>query len=185
MTDLSRSNAASRRDPLAALLVASVVLSGLIAGVYYCFACAVIPALGGVDDRVFIDVMQRVNVKIENPVFFLSFFGAFVVPVAAALVQRRRGGGAVLRWIVAGVVLHALSAAVTIVFNIPLNNELSDAGSPAAIADPRAVRGDFEDPWVAWNIVRTLLSTAAIAALGHAMLLRGRMASRPASTTER
>lgn len=162
------------RDALDAVLIASTVLMGLIAGVYYCFTCAIMPALAGADDRAFIDFLQRVNAKIENPVFFLSFYGAFLAPLAAAIMQRRRGGGPIGRWIVAALALYTLSAISTIAFNIPLNNDLDDAGPASAIADPAAVRADFEDPWIAWNIVRTLLSTAAIGAMAYAVLLRGR-----------
>ncbi|MEU8139693.1 DUF1772 domain-containing protein [Streptodolium elevatio] len=162
------------RDALDAVLITSTVLMGLIAGVYYCFTCAIMPALADADDRVFIDFLQRVNDTIENPVFFLSFLGAFLVPLAAAIMQRRRGGGPVGRWIVTALVLYTLSIVTTVAFNIPLNEDLSDAGAPSAIADPAAVRADFEDPWIAWNIVRTLLATAAIGAMSYAILLRGR-----------
>jgi hypothetical protein len=37
------------------------------------------------------------------------------------------------------------------------------------------VRDDFVTPWVAWNIVRTLASTAAFGSLAWALVLRGRM----------
>jgi uncharacterized membrane protein len=53
--------------------------------------------------------------------------------------------------------------------NVPLNDELGDAGSPDRIADLAAVRDDFEDPWVAWNIVRTLVVTGALVCLTAAV----------------
>jgi hypothetical protein len=45
------------------------------------------------------------------------------------------------------------------------------ASSPsrARIADLAAVRHDYEGPWVAWNLVRTLLSTGALVALVSAL----------------
>jgi hypothetical protein len=58
--------------------------------------------------------------------------------------------------------------------NEPLNNDLTDAGDPSRIADVAGVRDDFEDPWVAWHAVRTILSTAALGALGYALVLHGR-----------
>jgi len=45
---------------------------------------------------------------------------------------------------------------------------------PDRIADLAHVRSRFEGPWVAANIVRTLLSTAAVAALARALFLYGR-----------
>ena len=49
--------------------------------------------------------------------------------------------------------------------------------TPTGSADLADVRGRFEGPWVAANIVRTLLSTAAVAALARALFLHGRHAA--------
>jgi hypothetical protein len=64
--------------------------------------------------------------------------------------------------------------------NEPLNNDLVDAGDPSRIADPAGVRDDFEGPWVAWHVVRTVLTTAALGALAYALLLHGRAEREPA-----
>ena len=57
------------------------------------------------------------------------------------------------------------------------------SGDPNLIPDPSGVRDAFEDKWVAWHIVRTVVSTAALACLGYALLLHGR-ATRPTAGTE-
>ncbi|MDI2126927.1 DUF1772 domain-containing protein [Yinghuangia seranimata] len=163
-----------KRDALDIVLVAATVAMGLIAGVYYAFSVAVMPGLGATDDRTFIGAMQQINVKIENPLFFASFFGAFGLSLAAAIMQRKRGGGQVFKMIVIGLGLYTLGLVTTMGFNIPLNNGLKDAGDPAAIADPAHVRDTFENPWLVWNAVRALASTAAIGFLGWALVLRGR-----------
>jgi uncharacterized membrane protein len=64
---------------------------------------------------------------------------------------------------------------VTFVIHIPLNDDLKKAGDPARIENLAAVRDDFVTPWVAWDIVRTLASTAAFGCLAWALVLRGRM----------
>ncbi|MGW1549697.1 hypothetical protein [Streptomyces sp. NPDC002346] len=53
----------------------------------------------------------------------------------------------------------------------PLANALVDAGNPARIADPAAVRERFEDAWVAWNAVRAVLCTGAPTLLLFAFFL--------------
>lgn len=156
------------------VLLAGTMATGLVAGTYFAFTCAVMPGLAATDDRTFVAAMQAINVKIENPVFFAGFFGAFVLPLVAVFRQRKAGGGAALRWTIAGLALYTAGLLTTMGFNIPLNNTLRDAGDAAALADPGAVRRDFEDPWVAWNIVRTAASTAAAGCLVYAMRLRGR-----------
>jgi hypothetical protein len=43
------------------------------------------------------------------------------------------------------------------------------------VTPPASRRDDFVTPWVAWDIVRTLASTAAFGSLAWALVLRGRM----------
>lgn len=57
---------------------------------------------------------------------------------------------------------------------VPLTNALADAGDPARLAEPAAVRGRFEDAWVAWNAVRTVLGTGALTLLLRAFFLTAR-----------
>jgi uncharacterized membrane protein len=71
-------------------------------------------------------------------------------------------------------VLYGIVLAVTFGINVPLNNQLEGAGDPARIADLAHVRSRFEGPWVAASIVRTVLVTAAVGALGRALFLHGR-----------
>lgn len=58
--------------------------------------------------------------------------------------------------------------------DVPLNDEITQAGAPDRIADLRAVRDRFEDPWVTANIVRAVLCTASVAAFRRALILHGR-----------
>ena len=154
------------------VLGAATVAMGLIAGAFYVFACAVMPALARSGDRTYIEVMQNINDVIQNPVFFLSFFGALLLTGFAA--WRVRLQRALLRWVLAALIVYAIAFALTSGVNVPLNNALADAGDPARIADPARVRDDFEDPWVAWNVVRAVLCTAATACLARAMVVWGR-----------
>jgi uncharacterized membrane protein len=155
------------------VLGAALVAMGLIAGVFYSFSVAVMPGLAGADDRTFVVTMQQINRAIENPAFFLSFAGALVLAALAAELQRRHGPAVATRWIVAALVLYAIVLAVTFGINIPLNDQLDRAGDPDRISDLAHVRNRFEGPWVAANIVRTLASTAAVAALARALFLHG------------
>jgi uncharacterized membrane protein len=160
-------------DAAAVLLVAATIATGLIAGTYYAFACAVLPGIRHAGDRSFVDTMQRINASIQNPVFFASLFGAPVLTGAAAFVARRNGSRDAMRWAMAALVLCAIGLVSTVGINVPLNDELAAAGDPRHIAGIAAVRARFETPWVAWNIVRTLVSTAALGCLGRALLLHG------------
>jgi uncharacterized membrane protein len=159
------------------VLGAAALTMGLLAGFFYAYSVSVMPGLDDADDRTLIDAMQQINEAVENPVFFLSFLGAPVLALAALVVVRRSGSRREIRWIVAALVLYGVAFLVTVAFNIPLNDELAEAGDPERIADAGRVRDDFYGPWVAWNIVRTVACTAALGCLGYALLLHGRAAS--------
>ncbi|ROR44574.1 DUF1772 domain-containing protein [Kitasatospora cineracea] len=157
-----------------ATLVGAVLLAGLGAGLFYSYACSVMPGLARVGDRAFVDTMQRINTAILNGWFMLSFLGALVLIVAAGLLQWRGGNRTVLLWIVAAAVLYVVMLAVTGAVNVPLNDKLAAAGSPDGLTDPAAVRAAFEDTWVRWNLVRALAATAAFGCLTWALALSGR-----------
>ncbi|MBC9718202.1 DUF1772 domain-containing protein [Streptomyces sp. TRM66268-LWL] len=157
------------------LLIAAVLVSGLMAGVWFAYATSVMGALGRADDRTFISVMQDINEVIQNPAFFLALFGALVLPAVAA--WRVRGDRPLLRWVLAGLLLYVGVFVVTSGASVPLNDQLAAAGDPAKIASPGAVREDFEDPWVLWNLVRCLLNVAAVVCLSRALAIAGRRAA--------
>jgi uncharacterized membrane protein len=162
------------------VLAAGTVAIGLIAGLYFGWGVAVMPGLGELDDRAFIDAAQELDDAIRNPLFFAIFAAALVLPGVALYLQRGLGARPETRWIVAALVLYGIGALTTMAINEPLNQDLVDAGDPSQIADPAAVRDDFEDPWLVWHIVRTVLSTAALGALAYALVLHGRSEREPA-----
>jgi uncharacterized membrane protein len=163
--------AGAGRDP-GIWLGAAVVAMGLLAGLVYDWSIAVMPALTAADDRTLVDAMQQ---TIDNPAFPLTFLAAGALAAAALFQARRYGSPASTRWIAAGLGLYVVAVVVTAAIHIPLNEDLRDAGDPARIGDLAAVRDDFAGPWVAWNIVRALATTAAFGCLAWALVLRGRV----------
>ena len=86
----------------------------------------------------------------------------------------------------AALALYTVTAVITFAIHLPLNEELKQAGGLDGIENLAAVRDDFVTPWVAWDIVRTLASTAAFGCIAWALVLRGRMggAEQPQPPTE-
>ena len=58
------------------ILLATVILTGLSAGLFYAWQVSVIPGTKKVFDHTYIEVMQSINRAILNPAFFLIFFGS-------------------------------------------------------------------------------------------------------------
>jgi uncharacterized membrane protein len=156
------------------VLAAGTVTLGLITGLYFGWAIAVMPGLSGLDDRAFVDAAQELDDAIRNPLFFATFLAALVLPGIALYQQRQLGLRQPTPWIVAALVLYGIGAVTTMAINEPLNMDLVDAGDPNRIADPGAVRDDFEDPWVVSHIFRTVLSIAALGSLAYSLLVHGR-----------
>ena len=127
------------------VIVAARTTNGLLAGVYFCFAVAIMPALHRLPDDVYVRVFTQIDDVIVNPFFMIAFLGA---PLTALLVLKWDHGPLAIA--AAGAALIAL--VVTVVGNIPLNNALADGGSRAA----------FETPWLIWHGIRTAAAIAAV-----------------------
>jgi uncharacterized membrane protein len=156
------------------VLGAAVIAMGLLAGLYFFSAIAVMPALAAADDRTLVDAMQQMIDKIENPAFFSVFLAAPALAAVALVQARRSGTPKTAGWIVAGLALYTVMVVVTFAIHIPLNEDLKNAGDPDRIENLAAVRDDFATPWIAWDTVRTLATTAAFGSLTWALVLRGR-----------
>lgn len=146
-----------------AVLVLSVLTTGLIAGLYFAFTVAVMPGLARSSNTEFVGVMQRINVAILNGWFLGAFVGALLLAIGAAVLNRSEPGFA---WIVAGVVLYAVTIAITAAGNVPLNDALLAAGNVSGSeVSATAARAAFEARWVALNLVRTVIGSASVVAL--------------------
>lgn len=130
------------------VLLGSRLGAGLLAGLYFAFAVAVMPGLRGLDDAAFVNAMNRINVSIVNPIFLLVFFAAPALAVVASVLVRSP-------WAYAGAVLGVITLLITIVANVPLNDALAAGGSRAA----------FEKAWTMFNLARTLTGVGSLVCL--------------------
>lgn len=146
-------------------LIGATVTTGLLAGVFYAYASSVMLALRQLDDRTFVDVMNRINTVIVNPVFMLSFLGSVAFTGLAAVLYWRTDQRTVLWWVLLALALNVISFLITSGGNVPLNNQLADTSS----GDFAALRQQFEGPWITLNILRTLANTGALGVLAWAL----------------
>ncbi|MGW0432807.1 anthrone oxygenase family protein [Micromonospora sp. NPDC003197] len=158
-----------------AVLIAATITTGLIAGLFYAYACSVMPGLRRTDDRTFVTAMRQINEAILNGWFAGIFVGAPVLTTAAVVLHLPTAGRPVLPWLIAALLLNTTTIAITFGINVPLNNDLA-AGNPNS-ATLATIREKFEAKWVRWNIVRAATPTAALACLTWALVLYGRLGS--------
>jgi uncharacterized membrane protein len=149
------------------LLIAATISTGLVAGLFYGFACAVMPGLGQVDDASFVTVFRAINRRILNGWFMIAFVGSPLLIVATGVAQFVVGGPQPWEPLATAAALTVISSAITGRVNVPLNNALDAAGS----GDPARQRSAFETRWRRANIARSVASSAAFGALVWAIAI--------------
>ena len=149
-------------DATFALSDAATIATGLMVGVYFIYAIAIMPGLRRLDDDGFVAAFQATDRAIINPVFLLAFFAPTVLCGIAAFTGRGEPG---YRWVVAALVLNAAIVIITLTVNVPLNDGLKARGDVSG-ADATAAREAFQEGrWVAWNWVRVVANVGALVCL--------------------
>lgn len=149
-------------NTLPALAMLSAWGAGLVTGLLLIFSNTVMRALSSLPPEPAQAAMQAINRLIQNPVFLLLFVGTALCNAALAVLcgLHRDMPGSVL--LLAGALLYlAGPLAVTVLRNVPLNNQLDAARSAQAHETwPR-----YCASWLRWNHVRSALGAVATALL--------------------
>jgi uncharacterized membrane protein len=143
------------------LEVLAIVGSGLTAGVFYAFSTFVMAALARLPPEQGIAAMNSINVTVINPWFMTVFLGTpFVCAIlfVMALLKWSEPGAATI--VAASLIYIVGSLVVTMVFNVPLNNELATVTSAAGGGG--ALWSRYLSDWTFWNSVRTAAPLAAM-----------------------
>lgn len=150
-------------EPIVTGLLWFAALScGLLAGLYFAFSAFIMRALGRIEHSAGVAAMNAINADILRSLFMPLFLGSTLVSLALAIVALLRWGRAGSIEMLAGGILYFVGMfLVTMLFNVPLNNRLMSA-SPATV-EGVGLWHDYLRRWTAWNHVRTLASTAALA----------------------
>lgn len=148
------------KDLLDILTLAGVLGSGLVAGIFFAFSTFVMRALGQIPEEQGIAAMQAINVTVLNPWFFGAFFGTGAVCLPVAMLAFGSAAGIQRMCLLGACALYLLGTIlVTIVANVPLNNQLAVVGANSAEA--RALWSRYLPKWTFWNHIRTAASMSA------------------------
>ncbi|MEU6772872.1 anthrone oxygenase family protein [Streptomyces sp. NPDC046759] len=143
--------------PFFVLVVAGVLGSGLMAGVFWAFSAFVMPGLAALPSAQGVAAMNAINAAAVRPAFMTVFTGSAVLSAMIAVVT-------FVVWPDEGKVELLLGSGVgsfglTVAANVPRNDRLArlPTGAPeAAVYWPAYVR-----EWTFWNHVRAGASAAA------------------------
>ena len=149
------------------IVAAAILLTGIMAGIFFTWSNAVMPGIGKLDDLEFLQAFKSMNRVILNRAFLAVFGGAmlavFLVPVSHFMLFPKP-----LFWFYLCVFfVYAIGVfGVTVNGNIPLNELLDQANlSNMSGNELKALRETIESKWISYNLIRTLCSTIAFACL--------------------
>jgi uncharacterized membrane protein len=144
-------------SPFVVLTAIAALLTAVAAGMMYVFSSMVMRGLDRTGPVDAITAMRGINAQANtSPAFLLVYFGAavvaLVVGVMAVVKLDQPGTG----WVLAGAISAVLAAAITMIFNVPLNNHL-DTVDPAGVSVADAARewAAYMSSWTGWNHVRS------------------------------
>ena len=152
------------------LLIAVILGTGVVAGVFFAFSGFVTQGLDRLPPSDAARAMRELNVTAVRPPLMLALFGTGLLAVAVVVIALFGALGAGTWWAVAASVVYIVGAiGVTAAANVPRNTRLAAAptADDAALA---AAWTAFRPGWQAWNHVRTLTSAVACVAFVLALL---------------
>ena len=138
---------------ITALVFAAAIGSGIVGGIFYAFSSFVMAALARIPPAQGVAAMKSINVSVINASFMIAFLGTGVLCLVL-------GVGALVLWnepgsriaLIASVVYLAGNIGVTMVFNVPLNDQLAAAADPAKAVE---FWPHYLSAWNVWNDIRT------------------------------
>jgi uncharacterized membrane protein len=146
--------------PFFGLVVAGILGTGLVAGVFCGFSTFVMRGLAALPPAQGVAAMNAINVAAVRPAFMALFAGSAVLSALIAVVTFVVWPGEGKVELLLGSALYLIgSFGLTIVANVPRNERLAGLTPGGPEADgywPVYVR-----EWTLWNHVRTVASAAA------------------------
>lgn len=157
--------------PLYAAALCSLVLTGLIAGFFYAYACSVMVGFAVLDPRTALAAMQAINATVRNIYFAPAFFGPPLILAITAGLAVRAGARRGALWFGSAAGVYCLGGLLlTMRINVPMNEALAVTAIPHDSVAALRLWADYAGPWQFWNIVRTAVSTLALILTGLGLL---------------
>ena len=147
------------------LLFFTILLSGLVAGLFYAYSCSVNIGLKNLPDAAYLKAMQLINIAIQNPLFFASFLGLPVLLIITVFKYYHAGVNTSFFLILGAAITYIIGVlGITTLFNVPLNEMLARFNiEEASRKEVSAMRLLFEKPWNTFHTIRTIASVISFA----------------------
>lgn len=144
------------------LLLLTALVVAIVTGIFFTWSNAVTPGLGKLGDKEYLLAFQSMNREIQNPLFFLVFFGAaLLLPLCLFLFLKQNTG---VNFLIAATLLYWIGVmAVTIFGNVPLNQLVESTDiTNSSVLELERVRLAFENKWNLYNLIRSVCSVGSL-----------------------
>ena len=139
----------------------SLIACGVVSGVLLTFSDFLMRSLDRARTAAGVEVMQVINREVFRSVFMFLFLGMSALSPFLIGYASFRVAGFASAWIIAGGAIYLVGVfAVTLVFNVPMNNRLAAmeySGTEAA----NYWTNTYRPQWTFWNYVRVLASAGS------------------------
>lgn len=154
------------------ILLATAIVTALMAGLFYNWTTAITVGFKQLSDSEYVAAFQAINRAIQNPLFFVSFFGTAILLPICSYMQFKQGYSMVFYLLLGATLLYWLGVMLVTVFgNIPLNNALDSFDlQNATLSDIKQQRLAFENRWNNFNMIRTVSSFISLVMVLIALL---------------
>ena len=147
-------------------LFTATLLIGLTAGLCFTWGNAVTPGIGQLDNLGYLQAFQKMNRSIENLLFFVVFFGSFLIGVAAIFTNKAVSPEH-FRLVAMAIAIYFFGVVLVTIFgNVPLNQILDKADlANGTIEELQHLRERFEQPWNRFHLIRVVTAMISFALL--------------------
>ncbi|MEO1517171.1 MAG: DUF1772 domain-containing protein [Bacteroidota bacterium] len=156
------------------VLLLGILCTGLTAGLCFTWSNAVTPGIGQLDDLTFLKSFQAMNQAILNQSFFVVFFSPALLLFLNAFLHRSANRTTFVAFLAAAVLFALGVGLITIFKNVPLNDILENSVLESlSVKELRKLRKQFEGPWNAWHMGRTISSFVSFVLLLIGLVYNG------------
>lgn len=142
------------------VLAAAMLLTGIMAGIFFTWSNAVMPGIGKLDDLEFLQALKSMNRVILNNAFIALFGGAMIAVFLLPVFHFTSSPKALFWFYVGTFLLYAVGVfGVTVGGNVPLNELLDGTNLDiTSVPEIKALREMIESRWNSLNLIRTVCS---------------------------
>ncbi len=148
------------------VLLMSILLTGLTAGLCFTWSNAVTPGIGKLDNLAFLQAFQAMNRAIINPLFLIVFLGPALLLFANVYIFKNTNTTSLWLFLIAAILFFIGVGLITVFKNVPINEILDktvlETATQMELADLRKI---FEKPWNQWHMLRTISALVAFVLL--------------------